>query len=551
MGISPNGGIGGAGIGGAGIGSGGISASVSASFSPSSLFSAGEDGDYWDATDASSLTEFATGDPVSQGSTVGGFSGQLGAYNYDTGLVGSPARTWNANNLQVPDGAGLLSGVSALSLPATSSWSAFCVFTAKDAPGIEQIDLFFTNQQGSGLHFGGLEFTSAGHIVYKPTDNAADDIVSSAAVTDGELHTAGYIHDAASDSFTLLVDGVVQGEVSTPAGTPYSVNGMYIAMGDNPAGATISQRWHWKQLFIGRALTLSEAQALSGWLLAGNLHKQATTVTAGGAVSTDQDAPVVGSFTHQNLYGSTPVFSVSSGPVNGGAVVSGDQYTYTPDSGFSGADQFGFVASADGTASPEALIDVTVVPEPQVIFYDTFTSAALENLASHTPNQGSGWGVGVDVTAEVSGGELRAVTSVSAPDTCYIADAVPTAHTVKFQVGATPGVTGCVVRRQDEDNYIGVQYRHSSGLLYIVQIFGGGYSQLAGAVQTLGPSDIVEVTDDGTNVTVYVNGVEKIPAETITNFAANPAAGVYVAGVDGRLTSFAAVDAVQVTNTMP
>lgn len=189
-------------------------------------------------------------------------------------------------------------------------------------------------------------------------------------------------------------------------------------------------------------------------------------------------------------------------------------------------------------------------PMSDVIFYDTFTSEVTENLTSHTPDIGTSWLLDPDVTAQVAGGEVS-TTAAIAPSAAYVSDSVTAERTVKFQVGAAPGVTGAVTRHQDGANFIGVQYIHATGLLRLVRVLAGSLVSLIQSTRSLSPADVVEITDDGATVAVYVNGVETIPGQGVANFSANPAAGIFVAAANGNLTAFAAVGVIEATGAMP
>jgi len=77
------------------------------------------------------------------------------------------------------------------------------------------------------------------------------------------------------------------------------------------------------------------------------------------SVSTSEGSSVSGSFDASDPDGDSLTYSIASGASNGDVSISGDSFTYTPNSGFSGSDSFTYRAG-DGQASDTATVSVSV-----------------------------------------------------------------------------------------------------------------------------------------------------------------------------------------------
>ncbi|MBD3643533.1 Ig-like domain-containing protein [Alcanivorax sp.] len=532
MGISPNSGIGGGGIGGAGIGSGGISASVSASFSPSSLFSAGEDGDYWDATVSGSLTESGTGDPIQEDDEIGTFDGQLGRYEIND--KGATPFYWRNNNIENTSSPGYIFGTNQFSLSAAdSSFSAFCSFSIKAPPNVSAVDIMWINQQGGGMHYGGVTFeANTGRLVYAPTDNAADNIVSQSVVADRESHTAGIVYDAPNDTYHLYIDGILEGSTVNPVGTKYDVNGFYVGLGDDP-DRNAEERYVWKFIFVGSNVA-SSVSDIDAWLLEGALVSGTTVITEDVAVSLDEDTTTTDSFSGRQIHGDPITYAVQTGPADGEVANNGDgTFEYTPDPNYNGSDSFSYSAT-DGTYASVSNVNITInsiVEDPS--FKDTFTETTADTpLSMHTPNvdaSGNGWTVGAESSATVrEAADVVEVTGVTNRGLAF-AEAGADVYLARVTCPSSGENIFACLRTVDEDNYIAVQWL-SGGTFRAVKFEDGNFSVLTGApTQTRAADDVIWWYDDGT--TIRAGRLNGSSWQQLLNFNEAAFSGVAKAGI--------------------
>lgn len=101
-------------------------------------------------------------------------------------------------------------------------------------------------------------------------------------------------------------------------------------------------------------------------------------VASGQSVTTDEDTPATIVLTATDVDGDALTYSISSQPAHGTlSLLSGNQFTYTPNLNYNGADSFSFVANDGTTNSSAATVSITVNPvnDPPVAQNLTVTSA--------------------------------------------------------------------------------------------------------------------------------------------------------------------------------
>ena len=96
----------------------------------------------------------------------------------------------------------------------------------------------------------------------------------------------------------------------------------------------------------------------------GTLQPNTAPVASGQTVSTNQDTAVSITLQASDADNDPLSFAIASGPANGSlSALSGNELSYTPNTGFSGSDSFTFTAN-DGTEdSAPATVSITVVPD--------------------------------------------------------------------------------------------------------------------------------------------------------------------------------------------
>jgi MYXO-CTERM domain-containing protein len=87
-------------------------------------------------------------------------------------------------------------------------------------------------------------------------------------------------------------------------------------------------------------------------------------VASGQSVETDEGVALAVTVTASDVDGDPLSYRVVSGPSHGTLAGTAPALTYAPGAGYSGDDEFGFVASDGVSESAPALVTVTVVPRP-------------------------------------------------------------------------------------------------------------------------------------------------------------------------------------------
>lgn len=142
----------------------------------------------------------------------------------------------------------------------------------------------------------------------------------------------------------------------------------------------------------------------------------------GQVVSTVEDMPLAITLTGSDVDGDSLTFTVTGGPGNGTLSGQAPDLTYTPASGFVGADSFTFVANDGVVGSAPATVEITVneyneppVADPQTVQTDEDVALAIL-LTGSDPD-------GDALTFTVVDGPQHGALSGSAPDLLYAPDA--------------------------------------------------------------------------------------------------------------------------------
>ncbi|MDB2607172.1 Ig-like domain-containing protein, partial [Zobellia sp.] len=114
--------------------------------------------------------------------------------------------------------------------------------------------------------------------------------------------------------------------------------------------------------------------------------------------------------------------SVTSGPTNGTATVSGNTIVYTPNSGYNGADTIGYTVNDGNGGTATATVSVTVTPAPNTIptaadFFVTFGQDSTNNNIDLSPNINDGDGDAL--TVSVTSGPTNGTATVSGNTIVY------------------------------------------------------------------------------------------------------------------------------------
>lgn len=122
-----------------------------------------------------------------------------------------------------------------------------------------------------------------------------------------------------------------------------------------------------------------------------------------GSLYVYQDTPATGTFFAYSDAGGSLTYNIKATPADGKVSVTGDQFTYTPTSGFSGSDSFTYTATdgTSGTTSQPSTIYVTVqaalgpgstgvytTPVASNISYGTGTGTTLQGSLAATSSDG-------------------------------------------------------------------------------------------------------------------------------------------------------------------
>ncbi|PSQ49529.1 hypothetical protein BRD19_03625 [Halobacteriales archaeon SW_7_65_23] len=133
------------------------------------------------------------------------------------------------------------------------------------------------------------------------------------------------------------------------------------------------------------------------------------------SVTTDEDTAVSGTFDASDPDDSSLSYSIASAPSNGTVSVSGDGFTYTPDSDYAGSDSFTYEVSDDDGATDMATVTITVnaINDAPIAANDSYTvdedgtlsvSEANGTLANDTdPDSGA---LSATLASDVSNGSL-------------------------------------------------------------------------------------------------------------------------------------------------
>jgi hypothetical protein len=120
-------------------------------------------------------------------------------------------------------------------------------------------------------------------------------------------------------------------------------------------------------------------------------------------------------------------------------------------------------------------------------------------------------------------------------------DGVSANGTLKTTIGtlATTTIAGLAARATDFSNYIGLLFNYGAGdnkLQLVKRVAGASTSVAFSTAAPLAPDAVVELILNGTSVSVKVNGVEVIPAQTIMDFATVTTHGLLGGNGEATLT---------------
>ncbi|MDF7802065.1 Ig-like domain-containing protein, partial [Pontiellaceae bacterium B1224] len=103
------------------------------------------------------------------------------------------------------------------------------------------------------------------------------------------------------------------------------------------------------------------ASVLDKVTLHGDITFNSTPVAIAQGVETPEDTPVDIMLAGSDIEGDTLTYSVDYGPVNGTLSGTAPNLTYTPDSGYRGADSFTFTVNDSGSTSTPATVSISVL----------------------------------------------------------------------------------------------------------------------------------------------------------------------------------------------
>lgn len=149
---------------------------------------------------------------------------------------------------------------------------------------------------------------------------------------------------------------------------------------------------------------------------------------------------------------------------------------------------------------------------------DQFSGTTGTSLASHTPDQGSGWTLDAGTWTLTGSNSLDANTSsnATARNGTTLADKQAAQFTMK-----NSGVFGILLRASaGPSGYVLFNFVNT---LQFYRLDSGSYTQLVGSTGATSPGDVLRFEADGTGLTGYINGVSTI---TTTD-------GTYTSGTSG------------------
>jgi hypothetical protein len=270
--------------------------------------------------------------------------------------------------------------------------------------------------------------------------NPTHGTVSITGTTATYIPTAGYY---GADSFTFTATG--PGGTSAPATVSLTVatppapttTGASAAVAYNSAGAAIDLSTHVSGVFTGLAVGTNPAHGTVGITgttatytpTAGYYGADSFTFTATGPGGTSAPAtvnvtvatPAAPTTTNAsasvaynsagaaidlsgNVSGVFTSLNVGANPAHGTVSITGTTATYTPASGYSGADSFTFTATGPGGTSSAATVSITVAAPPAPIPAPTGGTVQVETSAT------------VDIPVVNNGGPATSIEITDQPD---------------------------------------------------------------------------------------------------------------------------------------
>ena len=102
------------------------------------------------------------------------------------------------------------------------------------------------------------------------------------------------------------------------------------------------------------------------------------------SVITETDTTVTGQLEGTDADGDTLTFSVSEDVMYGVLTVNSDgSFSYTPDNGYTGSDQFSFVVSDGSATSDPAVVDITINVKQEL--FSSYSRASYSKAATDEP----------------------------------------------------------------------------------------------------------------------------------------------------------------------
>lgn len=136
---------------------------------------------------------------------------------------------------------------------------------------------------------------------------------------------------------------------------------------------------------------------------------------------------------------------------------------------------------------------------------DQFSGTAGTSLASHTPNQGSGWTLdaGTWTLTGSNSCDANTVSNATARNGTSLANKQAAEFTMK-----NSGVFGILLRASAGPSaYVLFNFVN---VLQFYRLDSGSYTQLVGSTGSTSPGDVLRFEADGSNLTGYINGVSTI-----------------------------------------
>ncbi|HKI74664.1 MAG TPA: Ig-like domain-containing protein, partial [Pseudomonadales bacterium] len=170
------------------------------------------------------------------------------------------------------------------------------------------------------------------------------------------FNTKSYEYDPATGKISSVPYAVDQDTFFAFGSGPISGTSSEYGVPGN-AGLKSGQRYYW-------SFRYQDSDGYwSAWSTPTSFVADNPPAAADGSVNTDQDQPVSGLLAASDADGDVLTFSVQNQPVHGSVILTDPMtgaFTYTPDSGYSGNDSFGFTASDGSLASNTATETITV-----------------------------------------------------------------------------------------------------------------------------------------------------------------------------------------------